>query len=138
MPSLTDFQSAKIARALRRGAVDSFRIADALSPTTRTHFLIEVQDMGQFATDWNQLKTIIRQKDDAIDRQSAQLAAAAQQVTALQQQLTTAQQNQLDPADQAALAELHQAVTDNTPVSTPAPPSPAAAPPISATTTFTK
>jgi peptidoglycan hydrolase CwlO-like protein len=141
MPSLTDFQSAKIARALRRGAVDSFRIADALSPTTRTHFLIEVQDMGQFATDWNQLKTIIRQKDDAIDRQSAQLAAQSQQVTALQQQLTAAQQNQLDPADQTALAELHQAVTDNTPTPTPAPSATAPlapAPSISATTTFTK
>ncbi|MDB5353610.1 MAG: hypothetical protein JWN24_63 [Phycisphaerales bacterium] len=86
--------------------------------------------MGQFAKDWTQLKTIIRQKDDAIDRQTTQLAAQAQQVTALQQQLAAAQQNQLDADDQAALAELHQAVADN------APPTPT--PTAAAVTTFTK
>ena len=97
--------------------------------------------MGQFANDWNQLKTMIRQKDDAIDRQSAQLAAAAQQITSLQQQLAAAQQNQFDAADQAALAELHQTVIDNAPAPSPAPPAPAAPAAASisaATTTFTK
>jgi hypothetical protein len=136
MPALTDLQSARIARALRRGAIDAFRIADALSPLTRAHFLIEVSDMGQFAKDWNELKTIIRQKDDAIDRQTAQLAAQAQQVATLQQQLTSAQENQLDADDQAALAELHQAVVDNSPA--PTPPAQTATPSTAAVTTFTK
>jgi methyl-accepting chemotaxis protein len=132
MPSLTTAQATKIARSLRRGAVDAFRIADALDLSTRTHFLIEVSDMGQFAKDWNQLKTIIRQKDDAIDRQTAQLAAQSQQVTSLQQQLAGAQQNQLDADDQSALAELHQAIADNAPPPTPT------APTAAAVTTFTK
>ena len=73
--TLTERQAAKVAAALRRGSIDAIRVADAIDPTGRSHFLIEVSDMGQFAKDWDQLKTIIRQKDDAIDRQSAQIAS---------------------------------------------------------------
>ena len=69
--ALTACQAAKIAAALRRGSMDAIRIADAIDPAGRTHFYIEVSDMGQFANDWNQLKTLIRQKDDALDRQAA-------------------------------------------------------------------
>ena len=40
----------------------------------KKHSLTEVPTMGQLDKDWTQLKTIIRQKDDAIDRQAAQIA----------------------------------------------------------------
>ncbi len=124
--TLTDRQSVKVAAALRRGAVDSFRIADAIDPGGQIHFLIEVSDMGQFAKDWDGLKTMIRQKDDAIDRQAAQIAA-------LQQQLASHQA--FDADDQKAIAELRQTMADNTPtpkaVSTPHVSQPAV-------TTFTK
>jgi hypothetical protein len=103
--TLTERQSAKIAAALRRGSIDALRIADAIDPAGRTHFLIEVTDMGQFAKDWAQLKTIIRQKDDAIERQNAQIAALQKQASA--------QQPTLDADDQKAVAELRQTVGDN-------------------------
>src|SRR5450432_3800055 len=99
--TLTDRQTAKIAAALRRGLIDAMRIADAIDPAGRTHFLIEVTDMGQFAKDWAQLKTLIRQKDDAIDKQAAQLAALQKQLGA---------QQALDADDQKAIAELRQTV----------------------------
>ena len=89
--------------------------------------------MGQFAKDWDQLKTIIRQKDDALDRQAAQLATQAQQMSALQQQMASIQQ-QFDAADQAALAEVHQAAADNATTTPIAPTAPAAA----AVTSFVK
>jgi len=146
--ALTDRQRLKVACALRRGALDSFRIADALDRAGRTHFLIEVLDMGQFAKDWDQLKTIIRQKDDALDAQAAQLDAQARQIAALQKAAAAAPA--LDADDQGALAQLHQAALDNAPGPLPAKPnpppaqpnSPPASPnspsPIAAVTTFTK
>lgn len=102
--TLTERQSAKVAAALRRGAIDALRIADAIDPFNRTHFLIEVSDMGQFAKDWEHLKTLIRQKDDAIDRQSTQIAALQKQVSA---------QPALDAEDQKAVAEVHQTANAN-------------------------
>ncbi|HWE02438.1 MAG TPA: hypothetical protein VG326_08500 [Tepidisphaeraceae bacterium] len=104
--TLNQRQSAKIAAALRRGSIDALRIADAIDPAGQTHFLIEVTDMGQFAKDWAQLKTLIRQKDDAIDKQAAQIAALQKQVSA--------QQPALDADDQKAVAELHQTIGSNT------------------------
>ena len=95
------------------------------TPLTRqgqTHFFIEVSDMGQFAKDWDQLKTLIRQKDDAIDRQAAQIAALQGQI---------ASQQQFDGDDQKAVAELHEAVGDNLTPPPVAPP-PAVNPPLSA------
>ena len=98
--------------------------------------------MGQFAQDWNALKQIIKQKDDALDKASAQLAANAQQIAALQQQIASLSGG-FDAADQQAASELHQVVTDEegTPPAADAPavgtataPSPAS----SAVTTFTK
>jgi hypothetical protein len=74
--------------------------------------------MGQFAKDWEHLKTIIRQKDEAIDRQAAQIAALQQQFSA---------QQQLDIEDQKAAAELHKTVGDNPPPITAPPPRPAPA-----------
>lgn len=93
--------------------------------------------MGQFAKDWESLKTLIRQKDDAIDRASAQIATQTQQIAQLQKQLAAAA-SQFDPADQKAAAELRQVIADN---SAP-PPAPTAAPApqtnAPAMTTFTK
>ena len=103
--TLTERQSVKIATTLRRGSIDALRIADAIDPAGRTHFLIEATDMGQFAKDWAQLKILIRQKDDAIDKQAAQLAALQKQISA--------QQPTLDAEDQNAVAELRQTVGDN-------------------------
>ena len=128
--ALTDKQARRIAAALRQGALDSLRIADAIDPAGRTHFTIEVSDMGQFAKDWEQLKTLIRQKDDAIDRQAAQLAALQKQLAA---------QPAPDADDQKALAELRQTASDNPPTATAAPPTgtaSTAAPPT--VTTFVK
>jgi hypothetical protein len=64
--TLTTQQARRIAQALRRGGIDSLRIADALDLRGRTHFLIEVSDMGQFAQDWNSLKQIIKHADQRI------------------------------------------------------------------------
>src|SRR3978361_1388726 len=102
--ALTNTQSRRIARALRAGGIDSVHIADALDSAGRTHFLIEVSDMGQFAKDWDSLKQMIRQKDDALDKASAQLGAQAQQIAALQQQVTGLQ-GSFDADDQKAAAE---------------------------------
>jgi hypothetical protein len=150
--TLTGPQSRRIAQSLRRGAIDSLRIADALDPRGRTHFLIEVTDMGQFAQDWNALKQIIKQKDDALDAASTQLTAASQQITALQQQITTLGGG-FDAADQQAAVELHQVVTESEgtpppasdPTTAPAPTSasapasaPAPNPAPAGVTTFTK
>ena len=71
--TLTTHQAARIATALRRGGVDSFRIADAIDAGGRTHFLIEVSDMGQFAKDWTTLKQIIKQYQLINDRHSDQI-----------------------------------------------------------------
>lgn len=91
--------------------------------------------MGQFAKDWESLKTLIRQKDDAIDRASAQIATQAQQIAQLQKQLAAAV-SQFDSADQKAAAELRQVIADNsTPTPTAAPAPQSSAP---AMTTFTK
>jgi hypothetical protein len=128
--TLTDCQSERIARALRRGAMDSLRIADAINPAGRTHFYIEVTDMGQFAKDWEQLKQIIRQKDDALDRQAAQIADLQKQLAASQQQMT-------DGDDARALAEAHQTVATNPPIA-PAPAPAAKSAPSPAVTTFNK
>jgi uncharacterized coiled-coil protein SlyX len=68
--------------------------------------------MGQFAKDWESLKQIIRQKDDALDRASAQLTAQAQQIAQFQKQLAGLQ-NQFDASDQKAAAELRQVIADN-------------------------
>ena len=94
--------------------------------------------MGQFAKDWEHLKTLIRQKDDAIDRQAAQIAALQKQVSAQAQQ-------QLDADDQKAVAELRQTLGDNAPPAAPPKPAaasaPGAAPPSAQAgpaTTFTK
>ena len=142
--TITANQARRIAQALRRGGIDSLRIADALDIRGRTHFLIEVSDMGQFAQDWNALKQIIKQKDDALDKASAQITAASQQITALQQQIATLGAG-FDAADQQAAAELHQVVADEegTPLPVDVPPatpnsavSPNPAP--AAVTTFTK
>ena len=119
--TLNDRQTRRLGQSLRQGAVDALRIADALDPAGRTHHLIGVNDMGQFAKDWDALKGIIRQKDDALERQSAQIAAQAQQIAALQQQLSSAS-SRFDTDDQKAATELHQTITDN------APAQPAAAP----------
>lgn len=91
--------------------------------------------MGQFAKDWESLKTLIRQKDDAIDRASAQIATQTQQIAQLQKQLAAAA-SQFDSADQKAASELRQVIADN---NTPAPaaaPAPQSSAP--AMTTFTK
>ncbi|HET6249915.1 MAG TPA: hypothetical protein VFE47_19655 [Tepidisphaeraceae bacterium] len=79
--------------------------------------------MGQLAKDWTQLKTIIRQKDDALDRQTAQIAD-------LQKQLTAHQQQALDNDDLTAVAELRKTVATNAAAETPpsAPPATAPAP----------
>jgi len=144
--TITTSQSRRIAQALRRGGIDSLRIADALDIRGRTHFLIEVSDMGQFAQDWNALKQIIKQKDDALDKASAQITAASQQITALQQQIATLGAG-FDAADQQAAAELHQVVADEEGTPPPAdvpPATPNSAPAVSpnpapaAVTTFTK
>ncbi|HEX4793697.1 MAG TPA: hypothetical protein VH370_07900 [Humisphaera sp.] len=110
--TLTTHQTARIAAALRRGAIDSFRVADAIDGGGRTHFLIEVSDMGQFAKDWTTLKQIIRQKDDALEKAAAQLGAAAQQIAALQQQVAGLQ-GAFDAEDQKAAAELKQVASEN-------------------------
>ena len=97
--------------------------------------------MGQFAQDWNALKQIIKQKDDALDAASTQLTAASQQIAVLQQQITTLGAG-FDAADQQAAAELHQVVQEDEgtpPATEPAPtnaPAPTSAP--AAVTTFTK
>ena len=136
--TLTDRQAARIATALRQGALDSFRIADALDAGHRTHILIEVSDMGQFAKDWDTLKKLIKDKDDALDRQAAQLATQGQQLANLQQQLSALQQR-FDSDDQKAIAEVHQAIVDNAPgASSAAPATPAAQKAGQAVTTFTK
>ena len=113
--TLTERQAAAIAAAQRRGAIDSFRIADAIDPAGKKHFLIEVSDMGQFAKDWEQLKTLIRQKDDAIDKQAAQIAQLQKQIAG----------QSLDADDLKALADAHQTVVQNAPAA----PAPAAAKP---------
>jgi methyl-accepting chemotaxis protein len=140
--TLNPQQARRIAQALRRGGIDSLRIADALDVRGRTHFLIEVSDMGQFAQDWNALKQIIKQKDDALDKASAQLATNAQQIAALQQQIATLSGG-FDAADQQAAAELHQVVSDEEGTPPAAAPDPALLAPApiaasSAVTTFTK
>jgi recombinational DNA repair ATPase RecF len=98
--------------------------------------------MGQFAQDWNALKQIIKQKDDALDKASAQLATNAQQIAALQQQIATLSGG-FDAADQQAAAELHQVVSDEEGTPPAAAPDPALLAPApiaasSAVTTFTK
>ena len=91
--------------------------------------------MGQFAKDWESLKTLIRQKDDAIDRASAQIATQTQQIAQLQKQLA-AVASQFDSADQKAASELRQVIADN---AAPAPAAPSAPQPAApAMTTFTK
>jgi hypothetical protein len=110
--TLTPTQAARIARALRRGAIDSIRISDAIDPAGRTHFLIEVSEMGKFAKDWDSLKQIIKQKDDALDKAATQLGAQAQQIAALQQQVAGLQ-GSFDADDQKAAAELHQTIVQN-------------------------
>ena len=94
--------------------------------------------MGQFAKDWESLKIIIRQKDDAIDRASTQIATQTQQIAQLQKQLAAAA-SQFDPADQKAATELRQVIADNStpaPAASPAPSAPQSSAP--AMTTFTK
>ena len=76
--------------------------------------------MGQIAKDWEQLKALIRQKNDVIDRQAAQIAALQKQVAAQQQQLP-------DADDQKAVAELRRTVGDNAPPASGAPATPKAA-----------
>ena len=83
--------------------------------------------MGQLSKDWAELKAIIKQKDDAIDKQAGQIAALQKQIAAQTPQL-------LDTDDQKAVAELRQTVGDNTPgvvgptPATPASPAPVPAP----------
>ncbi len=67
--------------------------------------------MGQIAKDWAELKTIISQKDDAIERQATQIAA-------LQKELSAQQPLLIDSDDVKAVAELRQTVGDNTPATT--------------------
>jgi hypothetical protein len=126
--TLTERQSEKIATALRRGSIDALRIADAIDPAGRTHFLIEVTDMGQFAKDWAALKILIRQKDDAIDKQAAQLAALQKQIAAQQQQPS------LDADDHKAIAEVRLTVGENATATTNAA---AVKPPVTTTATAT-
>jgi phage shock protein A len=134
--TLTTQQARRIAQALRRGGIDSLRIADALDLRGRTHFLIEVSDMGQFAQDWNSLKQIIKQKDDALDKASAQLTASSQQIASLQQQIA-AMGAGFDAADQQAATEMHQVVVDDQ-EAPPAPDGPGPNPATDPVTTFTK
>lgn len=136
--TLTDRQCSRLAVTLRRGAMDSQRIADALDPAGRTHFFIEVNDMGQFAKDWETLKTLIRQKDDALDRQAQQLDQQAKQIAALQQQASALRQQAsaaLDAEDSKALTELHQTIQDN---AVPPPPNSPPVVPAPNVTTFKK
>ena len=91
--------------------------------------------MGQFAKDWESLKTLIRQKDDAIDRASAQIATQTQQIAQLQKQLAAAV-GQFDSADQKAATELRQVIADNAAPAPAAPPAPQSSAP--GMTTFTK
>ena len=73
--------------------------------------------MGQFARDWAHLKTLISQKDDAIEQQTATIAA-------LQKQL--ASQPALDAEDQQAVAEVHQTASANPVAAAPSAAKPAA------------
>lgn len=91
--------------------------------------------MGQFAKDWEALKTLIRQKDDAIDRASTQIATQTQQIAQLQKQLAAAA-SQFDAADQKAATELRQVIADNSTPAPAAPPAPQSSAPTM--TTFTK
>jgi septal ring factor EnvC (AmiA/AmiB activator) len=146
---LTGRQASVISSRLRAGALDSLRIANAIDPAGKTHHTIEVKDMGQFAKDWTALKGIIKQKDDAIDQLSKQVADQGTQITTLTQQVAVAQQQagalqeQLDSMpiedadDIAAVAEIDQVVKDNIPSTSSGQAAPAVVDP-AAVTTFTK
>jgi hypothetical protein len=100
-----------ICQYLASNMMHQLKLMHFLSPTFEQEFL-----MGTFATDWAALKTIIKDKDDAI---------AAQQTTisTLQGQVTTLQGEVPDAADLAAMAEVDQVVKANTPsAAQPAPP----------------
>lgn len=82
--------------------------------------------MGTFAKNWSTLKTMIQEKDDAIDKLTTQLTAAQQIAVTTQKALDAANQtiaqlktqlatlqSQFDAADQSAMDEINEVVADN-------------------------
>ena len=99
MPArLSERRLKQYADALRRGAWNSIVVAEQLHPEGASDF------MGQLAKDWDALKAIIKQKDDAIAGLQATNAEQAQRITSLLGEVP-------DADDVKAEEEIHQVVT---------------------------